>query len=143
MKPLNLQTLLLSFNTGKIEQISSAYELLTKPRNIFVAQFFGNYNLVQVKNENHAWKTPWGEMMSHFDGNEAYLLIPPSAWFESEREEYTIESVKAKFHHTELLVSKDEKQYIAHLPLNQFSSYQKRVRIGLSVKLQDCSLVSL
>jgi len=128
---------------GKIEQLGSAYDLLAHPKNIFVASFFGHQNLVQIKSLDGIWKTPWGDLSNKTNLIEAYLLVPPNAWIEADSDEYIINSVKAKFHYAELIVSKNDRDFMVHLPLSNFEQYKKRANIGLTVKLNECSLVNL
>lgn len=52
-------------NFGKIEQLGPPENLMTKPRNLFVAKFMGYRNFFPVKAEN---------------GLDAVLIVPDTAW---------------------------------------------------------------
>lgn len=65
---------------GKIEQDAAPSELITRPRNIFVAQFVGYHNFFPVKKRDGKWVTPWGEEEFAFPAEEAILVVPDAAW---------------------------------------------------------------
>jgi ABC-type multidrug transport system ATPase subunit len=67
---------------GKIEQDGTPEEVITRPRNIFVAQFMGYHNFFPVKKSVDGWFTPWG-MMNFSDAPEsedAYMVVPDTGW---------------------------------------------------------------
>ncbi len=67
---------------GKIEQDGTPEELITRPRNIFVAQFMGYHNFFPVKKSLNGWSTPWGEMnFPEFpESEDALMVIPDTGW---------------------------------------------------------------
>jgi iron(III) transport system ATP-binding protein len=67
---------------GKIEQFGSPAELMTKPKNIFTAQFVGYHNFFPVKKSGDYWETPWGKEKFEFpfESREAILVVPDTAW---------------------------------------------------------------
>ncbi len=67
---------------GKIEQDGTPDELITRPRNIFVAQFMGYHNFFPVKKSSKGWSTPWGEMNfpESPESEDALMVIPDTGW---------------------------------------------------------------
>lgn len=67
---------------GKIEQEGTPEELMTRPKNIFCAQFLGYHNFFPVKRAGNFWSTPWGEKKFSTDlqGEEAIMVVPDTAW---------------------------------------------------------------
>lgn len=67
---------------GKIEHEGSPEDLMTKPKNIFTAQFVGYHNFFPVKKSGSFWETPWGNEKFEFasDDKEAILVVPDTAW---------------------------------------------------------------
>jgi|GEM_PF-1265914 len=130
-------------NFGRIEQFESTETLLNAPRNIHVARYLKFENFIHIKKiKNHLWETPWGEReLSSFEKNEAYLVIPNSAW---EISESGIE-MSLEFSH----LKHDQqvyKVYYQELPLT-FSRSLKLPRLSGSVKLiprfEECFLIPI
>lgn len=67
-------------NFGKLVQTGSPSEVLSKPRDLFVAKFLGHENFVTVTKEKDQWITPWGPLDLDYPGQEAILVIPETAW---------------------------------------------------------------
>jgi ABC-type multidrug transport system ATPase subunit len=68
-------------NFGKLTQVGTPLEILSHPKNLFVAKFLGFENLLSVKKENGKWMSPWGEVPApDFSDEEAVLIIPENAW---------------------------------------------------------------
>ncbi len=66
---------------GKIEHMGSPEELITKPKNIFVAQFTGFHNFFPVKKDGNKWMTLWGtDSFDFVGGDEAILVVPDTSW---------------------------------------------------------------
>lgn len=67
---------------GKIEQEGTPEDLMTRPKNIFSAQFVGYHNFFPVKRKENSWLTPWGEkkFTPSVDSDEAIMVIPDTAW---------------------------------------------------------------
>ena len=67
---------------GKIEQEGTPEEVISHPKNIFVAQFAGYHNFFPVKKTGDSWSTIWGE--KNFSetpaGDEAIMVVPDTAW---------------------------------------------------------------
>ncbi len=68
-------------NFGKFEQMSTPYELINHPRNLFVAQFLGYENFLPIKKIDKEWTTPWGVYThSTLAEDEGILVIPEDAF---------------------------------------------------------------
>jgi iron(III) transport system ATP-binding protein len=82
---LRFSDTILLLNFGKMEQFSSPLEFMTRPRNLFVAQFMGYRNFFPVTLREGVWQSPWGKLnYSQLDKNEALLVVPDFAWEISE-----------------------------------------------------------
>lgn len=67
-------------NFGKLVQTGSPLDVLSKPRDLFVAKFLGHENFVTVTKDDDQWITPWGPLKMDYPGNEAILIVPETAW---------------------------------------------------------------
>lgn len=67
---------------GKIEQDGTPEEIITRPKNIFVAQFMGFHNFFPVKKSGSAWATPWGGMSFSSEpvSEDAVMVVPDTGW---------------------------------------------------------------
>lgn len=69
-------------NFGKLVQTGTPFEVLSNPRDLFVAKFLGHENFVTVSKSDGQWATPWGPLSLDHPGSEAILVIPETAWIE-------------------------------------------------------------
>ncbi len=65
---------------GKLEQFGKPDDFIKQPRNLFVAHFLGHKNFLALKKTATEWITPWGTITSSLKEEEAYLVIPPTAF---------------------------------------------------------------
>ncbi len=130
---------------GKLEQISSPIDILKAPRNLFVAQYFGHHNFIKVSGKSGNWKTPWGEIKSDHEDQEAYLVVPPSAWNVDHVSplEGTILNKIPQYYTCELEIEVSEKLFKVSLPLETYSNWKEGQKIRLCPDLSQCFIIPL
>ncbi len=129
---------------GKIEQEGTPTDLMTKPKNIFTAQFVGYHNFFPVKKSGNFWETPWGKekFSPEPDAHEAILVIPDSAWEIDPKSDFRVKVEEQFFRDTlwTILATHDERtitfQTLKELP-NPGQS------LALSPRLDVCFLITL
>jgi ABC-type Fe3+/spermidine/putrescine transport system ATPase subunit len=127
---------------GKLEQFARPDEFIKHPRNLFVAHFLGHRNFLAIKKSSTEWITPWGKINSPLKDEEAYLVIPPTA-FTLNHELGT--EVKILRSYSGPLFWKIEMAFEAHIFeawTNQALS-PDRSKYHLMVNLEDCFLLPL
>jgi ABC-type Fe3+/spermidine/putrescine transport system ATPase subunit len=130
---------------GRLEQSGTPIELLSSPRNLYVAQFFGFENFIKVTGSSGNWKTPFGNKTSSLKAEEAYLVIPSNAWKLDPSSVFkaTIRAMYPQFTQCLLDVEVDERRFQVALPLWAFGRHELGVKIGLSVDLDQCQTIPL
>lgn len=130
---------------GKLEQHSTPYEILQRPRNLFVAQYFGHQNFIKIVKENDQWITPWGHPDSDLKAQEGYLVIPPSAWIVDDRSPLKgrILSLYPQYFSCEIEVLVAEKRFKISLPLNAHEEWKVGQAINISPILAQSFVISL
>ncbi len=88
---------------GKIEQDGTPEEMITHPKNIFVAQFMGYHNFFPVKRTATGWNTLWGEMnFSSGPASEDAIMVVPDMGWELSSHSPILATVKEQFFHDTL-----------------------------------------
>lgn len=130
---------------GKIEQVDSPVEILNRPRNLFVAQFFGHQNFIKISKTDGEWLTPWGTISSGLDGDEAFLVVPPISWKLDDASPFEVKilHIFPQYFVTELEVEKQDKRYKVSLPLAMFSKLTLGQTLALSADLSQCFVIPL
>lgn len=132
-------------NFGKFEQISAPYDLITHPRNLFVAQFLGYENFLPIKQIANEWKTPWGVYnYSTLTEKEGILVIPNDAFLLAQNS-----GLKGKVTHSYLkglshMVSVElgDKAFQVKLKRNS-PRLPPETQLSLEVNLSECFLIPL
>jgi putative spermidine/putrescine transport system ATP-binding protein len=132
-------------NHGKLEQVSTPFEILQSPRNIFVAQYFGHQNFIKVSGNNGLWQTPWGEFSSTLQNVEGYLIVPPTAWSVDENSplEGTILQFFVQYFSCEIELEVSEKRFKLSLPLGTYSNWKEGQKLKISPDLSQCFVIPL
>ena len=130
---------------GKMEQISTPSDMLKKPRNVFVAQFFGHQNFMKVIQEDGLWKTPWGNFPFPLKDLEGYLVIPTTAWKEDNTSlfEGTIVHQYPQYFCWNIELAAADKYYRIGLPLTHELKWKIGQKLKLSVDLTSCLIIPL
>lgn len=131
-------------NYGKFEQINNPKDLITHPRNLFVAQFLGYENFLPVKKINNQWQTPWGVYThSTLNEDEGILVIPDDAFIAREG------AVKVKVTHSYLkglsqrvTVELEDKSFQVKIRRNS-PLWALESGLSLHVNLDECFLIPL
>ena len=133
-------------NFGKLEQIDTPSEVMTKPATFFVAQFLGYQNFILCKKfEQEKWMTPWGALEQKLDlqGEEVLLVIPPYAWrIQPGDFEAVVTSIKPHELQWEVEFEWREQKFVAHFPLSQKAELDKK-KLSLRPEFKDCFFIPL
>lgn len=129
---------------GRIEQEGTPEELMTRPKNIFSAQFCGYHNFFPVKRSGDTWLTPWGEkkFSTTISENDAIMVVPDIAW-EIESESKFKAVVEEQFFRDTLrttVARSDERTIViqGHHP-----AFRPGETLGLYPLFPNCFLISL
>lgn len=129
---------------GKIEQAGTPEEVISRPKNIFVAQFAGYHNFFPVKKSAAGWVTPWGEKKfdSSVNGEEAILVVPDTAWEIEETSPVRAEVEAQYFRNTlrTLEAMNGERRIIVQ---GHFPAMKPGQIIGLTPRFENSFLISL
>lgn len=130
---------------GKMEQVSTPFEILSSPRNLFVAQYFGHQNFIKVEGIDGVFKTPWGEIKSTLKDSEGYLVVPPMAWKidPASAFEGTILHLFPQYFATEMEVEVGSLRLKVALALQDFKQFKTGQKIKLSADLSLCLVIVL
>lgn len=129
---------------GKIEQQGSPEEVISLPKNIFVAHFVGYHNFFPVKKSGNVWSTPWGEkeFISPLEGPDAILVVPDTAWVVEKNSAVKVEVEEQYFRNTlrTIEVMYGDKRLVLQ---GHFPSTKPGQKIGLTPRFEACFLISL
>jgi ABC-type Fe3+/spermidine/putrescine transport system ATPase subunit len=129
---------------GKIEQFGSPAELMTKPKNIFTAQFVGYHNFFPVKESGAYWETPWGKEKFEFpfESREAILVVPDTAWIIDPQSSFRVKVQEQFFRDTlwTLIGTADERTI--HVQTLKEPPGPAQI-LTLTARLDVCFLISL
>ncbi len=68
-------------NFGRFETLTDPLSLVTRPKNLFVAQFVGYRNFFPVKYASGVWSSLWGPLpYPETSKEDALLVVPDHAW---------------------------------------------------------------
>lgn len=130
---------------GKLEQFSMPIEILQSPRNLFVAQFFGQQNFLKISQSNGEWITDWGRIKNHLTQPEGYLVVPPTAWSNDPNSALEIEILK--IYPQDLFcvfeAQSDGRRLKISWPLATYHFYQVGQRLRVSPDLTQCMVIPL
>lgn len=100
-------------NLGKLEQIGTPFEVISSPRSLFSAKFFGYENFISVSSENGQWRTPWGLMGTTSEERPQILVIPASAFtLDDSGLEVTIQELRVRSRSRQVVSKWGEKTLI-------------------------------
>ena len=130
---------------GKIVQQSTPIDILTNPKNLFVAQFFGHQNFVKINGENYLWQTPWGPFSYPLLGSEGYLLMPPNVWKIDINSPFsgTIIHLYTQYFSFVIELQVEERRFKIELPLRERGQFKSGQNLALSPELSQCLVIPL
>jgi ABC-type sugar transport system ATPase subunit len=130
---------------GQIEQLSSPAQILLKPRNLFVAQFFGYQNFINISARDGYWQTPWGAKKNHLDFTEGYLVVPLHAWREEAESSFraTVLDIYAQLNQCLVELEFSNRLYQALLPLDKINQLKPGQKIALTADLDQCLVIPI
>lgn len=129
---------------GKIEQAGTPGEVISLPKNIFVAQFVGYHNFIPVKKSGIQWSTPWGN--KNFEqtpeGTEAIMVVPDTAWKIEKDSAFRAQVDEQYFRNTlrTIEVMNGDRRLTIQ---GHFPELKTGQSIGLSPDFHACFLISL
>ncbi|MES2529064.1 MAG: ABC transporter ATP-binding protein [Bdellovibrionota bacterium] len=129
---------------GKIEQEGTPTELMTKPKNIFTAQFVGYHNFFPVKKSGSFWETPWGkEKFSHEpDSAEAIMVVPDTALEIDPRSDFRVKVEEAFYRDTLwTIMATHHERTITFQTLKELPDSGQL--LGLTPRPESCFLIAL
>jgi iron(III) transport system ATP-binding protein len=130
---------------GKIVQMSTPIDILTTPKNLFVAQFFGHQNFIKINKENNFWQTPWGPLSFPLLDGEGYLLIPANAWRIDINSPFTgtISHLYTQYFSSVLELQVEERRFKIEFPLKERGQFKIGQKLALTPELNQCLVIPL
>lgn len=131
-------------NFGKFEQINNPLDLITHPRNLFVAQFLGYENFLPLKKIENKWQTPWGiYSQDSLKEDEGILVIPDDAFtFQEDGIQVKVIRPYLKGLDLRVTVELEDKPFQVKIRRN-FPLPVPESRLSLHVNLDECFLIPL
>ncbi len=130
---------------GKLEQTGTPLSLLERPKNLYVAQFFGQQNFIKVSRDVDTWATPWGPWNFLLSDQEGYLVVPQDAWTLATDSTFqgTLIQLSPRLFGVELLIDVENKQFTLWLPLHFHNQLKVGQKLGIKADLSRCLLIPL
>lgn len=130
---------------GKLEQFSTPIEMISSPKNLYVAQYMGHKNFIKINKVNNEWSTPWGVIQSSCPGDEGYLVIPLSSWMIEKSSSFVAKILKTypKFYSAEVVLEREMKVFEASFPVGNLSELKEDEDLPLKANLAHCFVIPL
>jgi ABC-type Fe3+/spermidine/putrescine transport system ATPase subunit len=130
---------------GKLEQVSTPVEILQKPRNLFVAQYFGHQNFIKVSGHDNIWSTPWGDFSFNLSASEGFLVVPPMSWTIDDNSPFEgiVNRQFPQYFAYEIELEVLEKRYKISLPLDAHKKIKVGQKLKVSADLSHCFVIPL